>query len=194
MLEHRAALDQLARDGDAGAIDAPGLRVAAVTDRGLLLVQGDPDHRVLHEAVAEGIGLALPGPLAASLGNGYALLWMTPKEWLLELPAAQAHGVQAALAARLGPALAAATAAVTDVSDAFAAFDVSGDRAADVLMTACSLDLTPGAFAAGRAARTLVADVPAVIFRPAPAPGLRCLVDRSFAAHLRRWLAQAGQG
>ena len=185
MLEHRSALDQVA--GAGGAIAAPGLSVLAVADRGLLLLQADPTEPALHEALGTQTGLALPQPQTTGFGSDRELLWVAPRQWLLQLPAFSAPVVQAALSARLGGTLA----AVTDVSDAFACFDVGGPRAADVLMTGCSLDLHPAAFGAARVARTALADVPAVIWRREASGAFRCLVDRSYAGHLWNWLAQA---
>ena len=175
MLEHRTPLAQLSRANELSAIDATGMRVAAVGNRGFVLVQGDPEDPLLHRAMREQIGVAVPGPQCASIGGEYVLLWMAPGQWLLESPAARAASVQVALVARLG----AAFAVVSDVSDAFACFDVSGDVALDVLMTGCSLDLRPDAFSDGRVARSAFAGVPVII----------CLVDRGFAEHVWSWLA-----
>jgi heterotetrameric sarcosine oxidase gamma subunit len=183
MLEHRAPLDQLSWAHDVRTIDARGLRVAAVADRGLLLLQGDPGDCRFQDAIRERIGVALPGPLTAAIHGEYALLWMAPAQFLLELPAAQAPIVQSALSARFGAALA----AVADVSDAFACFDVSGADAPDILMTGCGLDLRPDVFAAGRVARTAFADLPAVIWKPGNPDSFRCLVDRGFAEHFWSW-------
>lgn len=186
MLEHRSALDQIAAAGAGPVIAAPGLSAAAVVDQGLLLLQGDPGDPALHEALGALRAPALPPPQMASRAGDQALLWIAPKQWLLQLPAQQAGQVRAALGASLGAALA----AVTDVGDAYFCFDIGGERAPDVLMTGCRLDLHPAAFAAHRVARTALADVPAVLWkREAPLP-LRCLVDRSCAAHLWNWLAQ----
>jgi sarcosine oxidase, subunit gamma len=183
MLEHRAALDQVARAHEAGTIHAPGLLVAPITDRGLLLLQGDPGDRLIQSVVRERIGVALPGPGAAGIQGAYALLWVTPREFLLQLPEAETPIVETALVARLGAALA----AVADVSDAFACFDVSGNDAVDVLMTGCRLDLRPHAFAAGRVARTAFADLPVIIWKPGNADSFQCLVDRAFAETFWSW-------
>lgn len=190
MLEHRAPLAQLARPHGSSTIDAPGLRVVAVENRGFVLIQADPEDSFLHKAMREQLGVAVPGPQAASIGGDYALLWMAPRQWLLELPAARALTAPAALVARLGPALA----AVTDISDALACFDVSGDAAVDVLMTGCTLDLHSRAFAANRVARTAFAGVALTIWRPGNPSQFRCLVDRSFADHFWNWLAEVPTG
>jgi sarcosine oxidase subunit gamma len=186
MLEHRAPLDQLSGERAGAAIQGPGLSVAAVADRGLLLIQGDLQDARLADAIREQTQIAVPAPQAAVVRSQYTLLWMAPGQCLLELPAAQASTAQAALIGRIGAALA----AVTDVSDAFAGFDVSGDRAPEALMTGCTLDLRPHAFAPGRAARTALADVSVVIWKP-DSNRFRCLVERGFAGHFAEWLAQA---
>ena len=187
MLDHRAPLDQLSGARSAEALDDAGLRVRPVTDRGLLLLQGSPEDAVLDDAVSRQIGARVPGPQTTSIRGEYALLWMTPKEWLLELPAAATSAVQGALVTRLALSLA----AVTDITDALACFDIDGDRAMDVLMSGCSLDLRPHAFAAGRVARTAVADVPAIILKAGTSDPFRCWVDRSFAEHFWSWLAHS---
>jgi len=189
MLEHRAPLDQLSRARNTETLhDADGgLRVTPVTDRGLLLLQGSPEDAVLRDAIGRQIGARVPGPQTTDIRGEYALLWMTPKEWLLELPAAETSAVQGALVARLAPSLA----AITDISDALACFEIGGDPAMDVLMAGCSLDLRPHAFAAGRVARTAIADVHAIIWKPGIAHLFRCWVDRSCAQHFWNWLADS---
>jgi sarcosine oxidase, subunit gamma len=188
MLEHRTPLAQVSRAQELSTIEAPGLRVVAVQTRGFLLVQGNPEDSLLQKALREQIGVGVPGPQLASTGSEYALLWMAPGQWLLESPAARASTVQAALVARGGVALA----AVTDLSDALACFEVSGEAAADALMTDCTLDLQPHAFAVGRVARTAVAAVTAILWKPGDDPRqFRCLVDRSFAEHFWSWFAHA---
>jgi sarcosine oxidase subunit gamma len=187
MLERRTPLDQVAGARDARIIDAPGLRVVPAADRGLVLLQADPGEPLLVRTAREQVGIGVPAAQAAAVDGEFALLWLAPKEFLLELPAARTPAMLAALVSRLAPLLA----AVTDVSDAFAGFDVSGGAAPDVLMTGCTLNLQPDAFAPGRVARTALAGVPAILWKSADPSRFRCLVDRSYAAHLWNWLAQA---
>jgi heterotetrameric sarcosine oxidase gamma subunit len=187
MLDHRAPLEQCSRVHDQDAIDRPDLRVVPVRGRGLLLLQGEPGEGPLQDALLGQVDLQLPAPQTARTQGAYALLWMAPKEWLLELPADDTFTLQAALASQLVPALA----AVTNISDSLASFDVSGERAAEVLMTSCGIDLRPQAFAASRVVRTVMADMPAIIWKAANLHPFRCLVDRSFAAHFWNWLARS---
>lgn len=187
MLEHRAPFDQIAGALHIESTDRPDLRVVAVTHVGYLLLQGEPGDTRLQDALLQQIGVQLPRPQTTRIRGAYALLWMTPKEWLLELPETKVLAVQAALATRLAQT----HAAITDASDSFACFDVSGERTAEALMAGCSLDLRPHVFAPGCVARTAIADVPAIVWKLGIPSAIRCLVDRSFAAHFWNWLARS---
>jgi heterotetrameric sarcosine oxidase gamma subunit len=187
VLERRTPLEQLSPVRNVEEIDGALFRVVPVTDRRLLLIQGDPEDLLLQQMVHRELGLDLPAPLTANARDGAALLWLAPKEWLLEISTTAAGHAQ--------PAAAGALRAITDVSDAFAGFELGGSRAVEVLMSGCSLDLRPHAFRPGRVARTALAEVPAIICNMGPGPqssqAVRLWVDRSFAAHLWDWLAES---
>jgi sarcosine oxidase subunit gamma len=187
MLEHRTPFDSLREGRGVYLADHPGLR-ATISEAGLLLLQSTPESS-LQDALTSEIGLVLPAPRQASVRGDYALLWLTPAEWLLELPASETNPLQIALTRRLARSLT----TVTDMSDAFACCEVSGTRAAEALMTGCSLDLHTHAFPSGRVARTALADIPIIIRNAGQPRGFRCLVDRGFAGHFRDWLADAAR-
>lgn len=130
------------------------------------------------------VNLGLPAPGETRAHGDYALLWLTPAEWLLECPVKDADALHDALTRRLAGSLT----VVTDMSDAFACFDLSGTPTGDLLAGGCSLDLRADIFPAGRVARTSLAGVPAVIRKTGEPHGFRCLIDRSFARHMRDWL------
>ncbi len=186
MLEHRLPLDPVLPTDDAR------LRVHPVIDRGLLLVQGEAAHPAASGVVHRQLGIEMPAPRTASVQESAAILWLGPREWLLELPASATSsactsletGFARARERGAGPALC----AVTDVSDAFAGFDLIGPRGVDVLMSGCSVDLMPRALPVGSVVRTVLADVPVIIRR---ASCFRCWVDRSFAAHLWSWTVES---
>jgi heterotetrameric sarcosine oxidase gamma subunit len=188
LLKKRTPLDQISRGAThaAAVIARSGLCVVPVTDSGLLLLQGESEDSLLDEVLLGQFGLRLPGRLGTSVRGDYALVWLAPKEWLLELPIADTPAVKVAVSSRLAPP----PTVLTDISDSLAGFDVTGEHAWEVLMTGCSLDLRPHAFTAGRVARTAIADVPAIIFKRGTLPQFRCWVDRSFAAHFWNWLAE----
>lgn len=188
MLEHQTPLEQCSGSQGQRTVDGVGLRLLAVRERGLLLLQGDAtEGGPFHAATLARAGVRLPAPQLSSHRRERALLWLAPKEWLLELPAQETEAVHAALAA----ALAGEFAAVTDVSDALAGFDVSATHGAEVLMTGCSLDLGERAFAPGQVARTLIANVSVILWKLETSQSFRCWVDRSWAHHFSSWIAQS---
>lgn len=187
MLEHQQPFDSLLADGDGTITEKPGIRVSWICGAGFLLLQS-PSGSALQEALERHIGLSMPAPQAASARGEYALLWLTPTEWLLGAPASATDSLCATLTRELATCLA----AVTDMSDAWAACEVSGTRAAEALMSGCTLDLRAGAFPAGRTTRTALADIPAIVWNPGGEPDrFRCIVDRSHARHWRDWLIDA---
>lgn len=183
MLERREPFDSLQESRGSDLVGETGLRVTH-PDPGLILLQS-PSESTLRAALTSQTGLPLPPAQEACIRGAYALLWLTPAQWLLELPANEIGSLQNALT----KALATSLAAVTDMSDAFACCEISGTRAAEALMSGCNLDLRTHAFPAGRVVRTALADIPAIIWNPGNPDRFRCLCDRSFAGHLRDWLA-----
>lgn len=188
MLEHRTAFDSVQEGlGQSGlAIERADLRVTPVRDHGLLLLQ-TASAPALQEALDQEMGLTLPPAQGAAVIGNYALLWLTPAEWLLEHPAGETDRIEAALALRLAASLT----VVTDLSDALGPLEISGAAATAILMTGCSLDLRPRAFPSGRVARTALADVPTILWNPGNPDRFRCLIDRSFADHFLLWLKGA---
>jgi heterotetrameric sarcosine oxidase gamma subunit len=183
MLEHQKPFDSLPESrGSCLVVDEPGLRVT-LSGAGFLLLQSTSE-ATLQDALTSEIGLELPAPQQCCVRGNYTLLWLTPAEWLLELPAKETDSLQSALTRRLATSLT----AMTDISDAFACCQVNGARATEMLMSGCSLDLRTRAFPAGRVARAALADIPAILWKTGEPHRFRCLVDRSFAGHLRNWL------
>ncbi len=74
-----------------------------------------------------------------------------------------------------------------DVSDAYAAFAVEGECAADLLAQGIALDLD--GFAVGAGCRTRLGDIPVILMRTPDGFVLRC--ERSYAEWLGAWLARA---
>ncbi|MGH8229958.1 MAG: sarcosine oxidase subunit gamma [Steroidobacteraceae bacterium] len=188
MLEHQQPFESVRESLGGNLVDEPGLR-STPWNTGLLLLQSARPSS-LEDALTSEIGLELPTPQQSSARGDHALLWLTPAEWLLAIPSTRTDSLQSALTRRLATSLA----TVIDVSDAFASCEVTGARAAETLMSGCSLDLRALAFPSGRVARTALASIPAILWNPGGEPHrLRCLIDRSFAGHLREWLVDAAQ-
>jgi len=187
MLEHRGSFDREPNEGRARAIERLGIRVTAPGELGFLLLQGYPAEPALHRALQDTENPPLPGPGEVSFGVRRSFVWLAPKEWLLELPRAELESVYA----KFTDLLETAHAAVTDVSEAYACFSLTGDSVVSVLSTGCSLDLRRDRFVTGNAARTLLANAPVILFRCRDSADLQCLVDRSYAEHLWNWLKSA---
>jgi sarcosine oxidase subunit gamma len=168
------------------AIEHGGLGITPVRDRGLLLLQAASAH-ALRDALDQALDLTLPTAQNASVRGDYALLWLSPAEWLLELHVNETRAVESELSRRLTSSLA----VVTDIGDALVSFELSGAGVLEILMTGCGLDLRPHAFPPGRVARTALADVPAILWNPGKPDRLRCLIDRGFAGHFLLWLEGA---
>lgn len=85
---------------------------------------------------------------------------------------------------------------VTELSDAIARFDLSGERAEELLAKGCSLDLHVGHFPVSHCVRTRLASMPVVLWRQERAR-FQCWVAASLATHFVSWVEDAslsGQG
>jgi heterotetrameric sarcosine oxidase gamma subunit len=188
VLRRTTPLEQSADVGHAESLATGTLSLSLVRDHAWLLLQGDPDDSSLRTALLRCVGLLLPQQNRALTVGARSILWLAPREWLLEVPGREEAGLEAALTGDF-----AQTAnGLTVLSDALAGFDISGIDAPDLLSTGCSLDLDQGAFDTGSVSRTLLADVPVILWRRSANQGFRCLVDRALSHHLWSWLADWG--
>lgn len=87
----------------------------------------------------------------------------------------------------------AAKAALVDQSDAWAAVEIEGDRAAEALARLTPVDLRPGVFEVGHTARTEVAHMAASLTRTGQATYM-VMVFRAFARALVHELGNALEG
>ncbi|MER2605089.1 MAG: sarcosine oxidase subunit gamma family protein [Siculibacillus sp.] len=141
------------------------------------------------ETSAAALGAALGPDLTVAVnraaeGAGRAALRLGPEEWLLE--AADGDDLAVALAT------AAVAHALVDVSDRFAALDLTGAHLAEVLNAGVPLDLDPDAFPVGAATRTLFHKAEVVLWRRG-VDEFRLEVARSFAPYLVGCLAEAAR-
>ncbi len=120
------------------------------------------------------VGLALPGPLSIRAGEAGQAAWMSPDELLILTE----PGAAAALAEALAKALADHHHLVVDMTDARAAFTVTGPAARDVLARLTPMDIAPAAFPQGAFRRTRLAQIPAALWPEGEAFDVLC-----FASH-----------
>lgn len=141
-------------------------------------------------AAAQRVEHVLGCPLPAGVGEvssagARSVLWLAPDEFLTWSPDGSLDPALAAqeLAAGVGGDRGQAV----DVSSNRTTLELSGPRAASVLAKSVAMDLHDSAWPAGRAHATLVAGIPAVVWR-VEQDTYRVLPRSSFAEHLARWL------
>ena len=159
--------------------------VEALGHRGLVTIRCDLADPALGAAV-EGMGLAVPDPLRATMADGRALAWMSPDELLLIGPLGEAPE----RAARLAEALGETHALVADVSGGRVGFAVSGAGMRDVLAKLVPIDLRPHAFGPGACRRTKLGQVAAALLCAEDAR-IELLCRRSEGAYVQALLRGA---
>jgi sarcosine oxidase subunit gamma len=174
-------------------IDPDVLDIRVLPARARLVLRVDPALLPAGGGVA-GFVLDMAINRWRALAAGMALR-LGPDEWLLW--AAEEEGGR--IAAEVSSALAGQHFSLVDVSHGRAAFAVSGVEAAFLLNSGCPLDLSPAAFPAGAATRTLVGKCEVILARTDNRQtGDRPIFDvecgRSFAAYLRDFLMEAARG
>jgi sarcosine oxidase subunit gamma len=173
------------REGGPG--DA-GVRLSERPARTQVNVRGNGDSAAFSGAVTAALGVELPvKPNTTAAGDGIAVLWLGPDEWLV------VAAPDAGMAAGLEMALAGDHGAVTDVSESRAVIGLAGANARQVLMKGCSLDLHPRAFRAGRCTQTLLARAGVILHQTGNEPAYDIYVARSFADYLWTWLEDAAE-
>lgn len=199
-LRHETALEAVLGDGPR-EIAGRWVMISAAPAAAQIAITGDI------AAAAAALG-AVVGQVPATQPNQICgkdpyLLWLAPDKRLLVAETAERFAVTD----RLTSALAGKRAAVSDVTDGIAAFDILGPRARDIVAMGCGIDLDPEEFTPAVSARTLLAGQPVLLYplaspevRPEPGQpripqppnrGYRLHVDRAILHYLWKWLAQA---
>ena|ERR1700733_4519466 len=140
-------------------------------------------------AAGAALGIEVAGRACqASHGQGRALLWLGPDEYLL-LGAAAAT---VALTNRLEEALQAHPHALVDVSHRQAGIEVAGAHSVEMLSSGCPLDLDASVFPIDACTRTVFAKAEIVLWRTAT-DVFRVEVWRSFTDYVGRFLADTAR-
>ena len=114
------------------------------------------------------------------------VVWLGPNEFLIICEADK----DAELAGALESALQTQHCAVTNITDALAAFHLKGTAVRQVLAKGCAIDLHPSSFTSGDAAQTLLSHA-AVTMLAVADNELIVICRTSFAPYLHDWLLDA---
>jgi sarcosine oxidase subunit gamma len=159
-----------------------------LTDGGVIVRVQTWDVETTAPTGLEGLlGAAWPREVGAAVDAGAlgAVICVGPTEWLVLGTASQPASL-----VELELALAGTVFRTTDVSQALLRLHIEGNAAVSVLGKGCSLDVDLAAFAVGRATRTRLAGIPAVLWRTG-AVAFDCIVTKSHGDYFRAWLDDA---
>tara|TARA_B100000963_G_scaffold333369_1_gene325645 strand:- start:67 stop:681 length:615 start_codon:yes stop_codon:yes gene_type:complete len=114
------------------------------------------------------------------------VVWLGPDEFMIICEAGKDEELASAINASFGSH----HAAVTDITDALAAFKLKGAAVRQVLAKGCALDLHQSSFASGDAAQTLLSQAAVTIMALAD-DEFFIICRTSFAPYLHDWLLDA---
>lgn len=192
MAEHYLRQHPLAHRGLAAAAAAApdaGVRLSLEPVCVQLCIRGDGG--AFRESVASVLGVAPPREANTVASSGARrILWLGPDEWL-----AVCGGEEDAFTVveEMESALDGKHALVSDVSHSRLIFALEGERARDVLLKGCSVDLDPVAFTAGQCAQTALARAHMLLHQVSETPCYHLYAHRSFADYVFSWLRDAAQ-
>lgn len=152
---------------------------------GMISLRAKPEATALAKAIKAAVGCAVPAARRIATQDGRACGWMSPDEYLLILPYQDTGAAMTAIASAMGAEhhLAAV------VSDARAVFEVTGERADQVLRKLMPVDFDTLATAELR--RTRAAQVAAAVW--AVPGGFRVVCFRSVAGYMMGLLTHSAQ-
>lgn len=143
--------------------------------------------RVVPREAANALRLEWPLQAGEVAGGRAEVICISPTDWLVvagnEFP--EEELLQALEAAFHDTPFRA-----TALSSSLARIRIEGDQARALLSKACALDIESADLIPGRAPRTLVAGLPAII-RCLEGPRFECIVPLSYADYLLAWLSDA---
>lgn len=123
--------------------------ITEVTDTALASLAARQGEAQAVADIAETAGIPLPGPGKAAKAATYGSFWLSPDMWMVEAPFATHEDIVAILKPHFGE-----TASLTEQTDAWARFDVTGDDLPAMFERLCAFDLR--AHGPGSATRTVI--------------------------------------
>lgn len=155
-----------------------------LTMASLAAARGKTD--ALADALRAAYGVELPRKPGRTEGNGLALVWAGPDQWLAVAERGAGRDLEIELKLKL-----AGLASVVDQSDGRVVVRVSGPRAREVLAKGVPIDLHPRAFKPGSAAITHASHIGVIIWQLDERPTYELAMFRSYADSFAHWLDEA---
>ena len=163
----------------------PGLVFCEMAHLGKLNMRADKSAGKIIKSIT---GCTFP-PAAnkfTTAGERHAV-WLGPDEFMIICEAGKDEELASAVHASFGSQ----HAAVTNITDALAAFHLKGAAVRQVLAKGCALDLHHNSFTSGDAAQTLLSSAAVTIMALADDEFI-VICRTSFASYLHDWLLDAG--
>ena len=155
---------------------------------GHLVLRCCPDNSAQVAAFERAVGLSLPvSPLRAASAGDRVVRWISPDEWLITTPSAQAFAIETQIHGTMPGHY-----SLVDVSGGFTVYRVSGPRVPELLKRCVSVDLHIAKFPVDKVVSTVFAKHQAIVHRGAE-DAFELVVRRSYAEYLWRWLHNVAQ-
>jgi sarcosine oxidase subunit gamma len=163
------------------------LLIAEITDCALASVSCRAGQTKAFAAAAKKLfGSPLPGPGTSTPGDPYGLIWTGPDQWFAEAPFATHEDIARLIKTGLGD-----TASVTEQTDGWVRFDLTGAMVVDVLERLCPVPVRR--MDTGAATRTLVEHMGCFVVCRDKGQRFSMIAPRSFAGSLFHALSAAAR-
>ncbi|MDQ0390726.1 2Fe-2S iron-sulfur cluster-binding protein [Labrys monachus] len=140
----------------------------------------------LRRALLAEFGLALPGPGRATTAGPLRALSVAPRSWLVIDMHAAPGGLAVSLKHAVGEA-----GSVVDQSFGYGVLRLSGPRARAALSKGCRLDLHPRSFGQQSVARSIVAQVPVLVYQVDDQPSYDLFAPSTLAQSFADFLVES---
>ncbi len=158
-------------------VETAGLALASLAGR-----RGRTDE--LDRACWSLFGVAMPAPGRVASGPLYSVIWTGPEQWFVEAPLATHEDIARILKDKIRDA-----GSVTEQTDGWARFELTGPRACDVLERLCALNVRR--MQTGDASRTLIDHLGCLVICRSQSQQFSVLGLRSAARSLHHALVTA---
>jgi heterotetrameric sarcosine oxidase gamma subunit len=174
-------------DAAGTALDMTQIEIRSVDGYAHVLIVSAVDGAEAAAALNETCAITVPTePGTVCDEASHPAFWLSPRSWLLRVE----RGGEAAVLAAIRKGFPDRRLHATRYSDALHWFELSGPDSAALLARGGFVTLSVDDLAVGRMKRTLIADVPVLIWRQAQADW-SLAVERSRAGYMAEWFANA---